>query len=64
VKKKPFNVDAMSDRQLMAIARDVDCDIGWQAGSPPRTLAGCCERCVYGTGEHRADCPHCQAGKL
>ena len=24
---------------------------------PPRQISGCCEKCVFGRGEHRADCP-------
>ena len=34
------------------------CDLDWavRAGSQPRTLAMCCEACVYGTGAHRSDC--------
>lgn len=39
------------------------CDLDWapRAGSQPRTLAMCCERCVYGSGDHRKDCDATQS---
>ena len=39
--------------------RDLDLDFVLGAHvARPATMAFVCERCVYGSGEHRADCPH------
>lgn len=42
-------------RRMDRIRSNYDLDYAPRAGCQPKTLEFCCERCVYGTGEHRAD---------
>lgn len=43
-------------RNIDNLRRNGDLDWAPRAGCQPATLAMCCEKCVYGTGEHRRDC--------
>jgi hypothetical protein len=43
-------------RHIDELRRTTDLDWAPRAGCQPKTLEFCCERCVYGTGEHREDC--------
>jgi len=43
-------------REMDYLRRRADLDWAPRAGCQPKTLAMCCEKCVYGTGEHRLDC--------
>ena len=43
-------------RHIDDLRRTTDLDWAPRAGCQPKNLAMACERCVYGTGNHRADC--------
>lgn len=57
----PKSLDVVStktadQRALDHLRRTTDMDWAPRAGCQPKTLAMACERCVYGSGEHRMDC--------